>query len=69
MKTCTIIGDLSSEKSSENYPTVPICNDCFEEDNAAGEDSQIVSADDFNSSLGDKCEFCGKTLDDEKAEN
>jgi len=68
MKSCTIHGDVMSEKSSENYPTVPVCDECVEESSAAGEDNNIVSTDDYDKSLGDTCEFCGKTLEEEQAE-
>jgi len=68
MKTCTIFGDLSSEKSSDNYPTVPICDECVKEDQVRKEESKIVQIGAFDPSLGDVCEFCGKTLEEEKAE-
>lgn len=68
MKTCTIMGDMSSERSSENYPTVPVCDDCVQANEDAKEDSQIVSVGDYDDTLGDKCEFCDKTLAEEKAE-
>ena len=68
MKSCTIIGDLSSDKSSENYPTVPVCDECVQENEDAGENSGIVSAESYNSIFGDKCEFCGKTVEEENTE-
>lgn len=27
-RTYTVYDDLSSEKSSDNYPTLPLCDDC-----------------------------------------
>lgn len=32
MKTCTVFGDLSSDRASENYPTVQICDECLDTD-------------------------------------
>lgn len=68
MKTCTIWGDLTSERSSENYPMVPVCDDCVNSNEKAKEESGIVSVHDFDKSLGDTCEFCRKTLAEEMAE-
>jgi hypothetical protein len=68
MKICTVWGNLLSEKSSENYPTDLYCEDCFNEMNPDGEDSQIISYQDDDSSYGDVCAGCGKTEDEENEE-
>lgn len=68
MKICTVWGDLSSDKSSENYPTDLYCEECFDAMNPGGEDSQIVTYEDDNGSYGDVCAECGKTQDEENEE-
>lgn len=68
MKTCMIYGDLASDSAAENYPTVPICDECVAADQAQKEESQIVNVGPFDPSLGDECEFCGKTKEDEESE-
>ncbi len=68
MKSCTIFGDMSSDKSRENYPTVAVCDDCVAADKEAGEESQIVTVSAYDSSDGETCHFCDKSLDDEDAE-
>lgn len=68
MKSCTIYGDMSSEKSSENYPTVAVCDQCVAEQQAAGEDCQIVAVSSHDLSDGDTCCFCDKTLEEEEGE-
>lgn len=68
MKTCMIYGDMSSDRSSENYPTVIICDECVEGMGAGEEDSAIVSVGKYDPSLGDTCENCGKTKSDEDKE-
>lgn len=65
MKSCTIYGDMSSKKSSENYPTVALCNDCVAADKIAGEYSQIVTVSKHDMSDGNTCAFCEKTLEEE----
>jgi hypothetical protein len=30
MKSCVVFGDLSSDRTSENYPTVQVCDECIE---------------------------------------
>lgn len=47
-------GDLSSEKSSENYPTMTLCDDCVEE-------YEVVSDEGPTS---DPCESCGHEDDE-----
>lgn len=46
MKICTVWGDMSSDKSSENYPTDLFCDACF---NEMGQEKRIQG-----SSLGKK---------------
>ena len=69
MKICTVWGDLSSEKSSENYPTELFCEECFQLMSPYQEDSGIVSYQDDDGSYGDTCSACGKTKKEEVEEN
>jgi hypothetical protein len=43
MKTCMLWGDLSSDRTSEQYPEAPVCTDCIAEQAGKGENSCIVS--------------------------
>ena len=65
MKTCTIFGDMQSESTVDQYPTVTLCNDCVEQDSLSKEDSQIVTLGDYDESYGDSCEWCGVTAEEE----
>lgn len=59
MKRAVIYGDLSSDSTSDQYPTVTLCDDCIAEDAARKEDAQIVSlAGDAGADDG-PCEWCG----------
>lgn len=68
VKTCTIYGDLTSDRAGDNYPTVQVCDDCVEDDEKLQEDSQIVIADEYDPNLGDTCAFCEKTYKEELQE-
>ncbi len=68
MKTCMIWGDMSSDRASEQYPSVTVCDDCVSAEQSSGEDSKIVTVSEYDSSLGDACEFCGKTAEEEAEE-
>ncbi len=68
MKTCTIWGDMSSDRVDEQYPSVTVCDDCVSAEQSSGEDSQIVTVSGYDPSLGDTCEFCGKTAEEEATE-
>ena len=69
MKICTIFGDMSSDKSSENYPTDLFCDECFNEMAPNQEESGIVNYQDDDGSYGDSCSKCGKTKKEETNEN
>ncbi len=69
MKTCTIFGDLLSDSAADNYPVVQICDRCAKANEAREEKAQIVSAEKYDSSFGDTCEFCDKTYAEELEEN
>lgn len=60
MNVVTVIGDLSSDKTSENYPNVTICDACLKADNAKEEDKVVVSIDGESSS---PCDWCGAEAD------
>lgn len=68
MKTCVIWGDLSSEKTSENYPKVVCCEECFAEMEPDSRESGIVRYEDGTRGSFSECHFCGKTEDDENKE-
>lgn len=51
-------GDLTSDKSSENYPTMTLCEDCVEE-------FEVVTVEGPTS---DPCEECGHEDEDEEGE-
>lgn len=68
MKSCVIYGDMTADKSSDAYPTAPVCDECVKADRELGEESQIVSVSAHDPSDGDTCAFCDKTLEDEAAE-
>jgi hypothetical protein len=65
MRICEVYGNLTSEKSSENYPTDLYCTDCFLEMDPYNEDpekeSKLVNHRNDDGSFGDTCSNCGKT--------
>lgn len=65
MKICSVFGDMQSDRTAEQYPTVTLCNDCVEQDSLAKEDSQIVTLGEYDESFGDCCEWCGITAEEE----
>lgn len=68
MKNCTVWGDLSSDRTSDQYPVVPVCDDCvksYEDD----EESPILSVEKYESYTGDECHFCQKSIDEESGDN
>lgn len=68
MKICQVYGDMSSEKSSENYPTDLFCEECFEGMSKDGENADVVNYENDNGSFGDTCSACGKTKQEEDSE-
>lgn len=65
MKSCTVWGDLSSDKSSENYPEETVCDECVKS-NQKKEDSPIVSVNgEFSEGYDAECYLCGKLKSEE----
>ena len=67
MQDCTIWGDMSSDKSSENYPEVQICDECVSKWDGE-EDSPIVHVNGPNDDKDTICHLCEKTRADELKE-
>lgn len=67
MKTCMVWGDMSSDRASEQYPSITVCDDCLAADQSSDEESQIVTVSEYDPGFGNACEFCGKTQEEEKA--
>lgn len=65
MKICTIMGDLSSDSTSENYPRVPVCDQCIDE---CDDDETIIHIENYRKIFGDSCYFCDKTKLEEERE-
>lgn len=61
--SCQIWGDMSSDRASEQYPTVNVCEDCYKV-HSGEEDSPIISLDSTDLCHGDECHFCGEELED-----
>lgn len=68
MKTCTINGDMSSDRTNENYPIVQVCDECCKTDEKLKEDQKIISIGKYDPSFGDSCELCDKTYEEELQE-
>ena len=59
MKQAVIFGDLTSDRTSEQYPTVTLCENCIREDEAQRENSQIVHMAGEADADDAVCEWCG----------
>lgn len=64
MRIYQVWGNLSSESLSEQYPTVPICDECIEND----EVEVVHYHSDYDPRYGDFCDCCGKTKEQEDQE-
>lgn len=64
MKQCTLWGDLSSDRASEQYPEEPVCARCIELEQDRGEDSSIVSIGSVVTDPEAVCVLCGCGHDD-----
>lgn len=68
MKTCVIYGSMGAERTSDQYPTVNLCDDCYSDRRSKGADSEIVVKEaTFDPDFGD-CDDCGKSATDEAHE-
>ena len=58
LKDCTLMGNMLSDKTDEQYPEEPACTACIKSELARGEDSRIVTVGDFNADPDAACYFC-----------
>jgi len=63
MKTAVIYGDLSSDSTSDQYPTVTLCEACIRQDQALEERSQIVAIEGDAGPDDGPCEWCDEESD------
>ena len=61
--SCQIWGDMSSDRASEQYPTVNVCEDCYKL-YSGEEDSPIITTESTELCYGDECHFCHEDLED-----
>ena len=59
MKRAVIFGDMTSDSTSEQYPTVTLCEECIRLDEGKKEDAQIVSIEGDATAEDGPCEVCG----------
>lgn len=64
MRDAMIYGDLSSDRAGEQYPTVPLCEDCIKAEQAKKENSQIVVLIGDSDHNEGPCEWCGAEDED-----
>lgn len=61
MQLVTIQGDMLSDRTSDNYPSVPMCFNCIKADEARGEESNVVAINGEASPEDGPCVVCGAT--------
>ena len=66
MKNCTVQGDMTADSAGDQYPTIPLCDDCIEADSKAEGDARIVAIE-GERAAGEPgiCEWCGAEAGDE----
>lgn len=68
MKICTVVGDLSSDRYSEQFPRVSLCDECVADDQSLPEDKQCIrEIEEYDSAEGN-CFSCFKFAEDEAEE-
>lgn len=68
MKLCTVWGDLTSDKASEQYPQENVCDACVEGYMEADDPHIVTVNGEYDSSYGDTCYFCEKSFEYEQEE-
>ena len=64
MHYCEVWGDMTADRTSDQYPTVPVCEGCMKEQEDSGEDNQIVSTGELVTDKSETCHFCDCGFDD-----
>lgn len=65
MQLCTLRGDMSADRASDQYPQANVCDECIKH-HADLEDSPIVHVNgSYDSDFGESCELCEKHISEE----
>lgn len=65
MKTVVVWGNMSADRTADQYPTENVCDECFKTESAKEESKIVQEVDKYDPAYGDECFFCGKAADDE----
>ncbi|WP_287595750.1 hypothetical protein [Thermomonas sp.] len=58
-------GDMSADRTADQYPTVAVCEDCIKAQEQSGEDNQLVSGGtELVTDTDETCHFCDCGFDD-----
>ncbi|NIM32069.1 MAG: hypothetical protein GTN60_12225 [Pseudomonas stutzeri] len=68
MKVCTVVGDLSSNNYSEQFPRITMCDACVAEDQSLPDDVQRIRQFEELDSPADRCDICFKRAGEEVEE-
>lgn len=58
LKLCHLIGNLASDRTSEQYPTEPVCLDCIAADARRREDARILGVGEAVDDPDAECYIC-----------
>ena len=65
MKSVVVWGCMGADRTSDQYPTVNICDDCYSAEKNL-EESRIVNlVGEYDPDNGDECHFCGASLNED----
>lgn len=63
MKRAVVYGDMTSDSTDEQYPTVVLCEECIRADESRKEESQVVSIEGEAGPDDGPCAWCDAESD------
>lgn len=65
MQLCTLWGDMSADRTDDQYPQANVCDNCVEKYSNIEESPIVLVQGEYDSDYGEECELCGLHISEE----
>ena len=65
MQLCTLWGNMSADRTDEQYPQANVCDECIQKYSTAEESPIVHINGSYESAYGEECTLCEKHISEE----
>ncbi|EZQ00930.1 hypothetical protein [Acinetobacter sp. Ver3] len=67
MQLCTLWGNMSADRTDEQYPQANVCDECIQKYSTAEESPIVHINGSYESVYGEECALCEKHISEEQS--